>query len=103
MILEALDITPNGRACSCLTIAIKNELTDTMNPLLQPYDLPPFSAIRGEQVQQPRAAPGRGRVSCPAGICAAITARHSGATVFVCDMAPLRLAAARRMGSTFLT
>lgn len=34
----------------------------------------------------------------PVGICTAIAARQSGATVIVCDIAPLRLDAARRMG-----
>lgn len=38
----------------------------------------------------------------PVGICAAIAARKSGAKVFVCDMAPPRLAAARRMGFNIL-
>ncbi|HCH7473823.1 TPA: zinc-binding dehydrogenase [Pseudomonas aeruginosa] len=38
----------------------------------------------------------------PVGICAAIAARQSGAEVFVCDMAPLRLEAARRMGFNVL-
>ncbi|MGB3435261.1 zinc-binding dehydrogenase [Achromobacter sp.] len=38
----------------------------------------------------------------PVGICAAIAARQSGAAVYVCDMASLRLAAARRMGFNVL-
>lgn len=34
----------------------------------------------------------------PVGICAAIAARQSGATVILCDMAPSRLTAGRKMG-----